>query len=229
MLALLGIYRREDLLAALERAVRYGAFSAKSIERILAVQARPKTCWDRMAEEEPSHLGELLSDDPTPPRPATDYQHLLFEESDHDDQTEEKDDTEPGRPGRTLLSIFVSGSWTTPTTLKVPLSAEMLDAALARADQEGLSHLNFLELIFGEPAARSRQRAIERRIREAKFREDKNLDGFRLEVQRPGDRPCPDRAVGHRRVPPPPREPRDGGAKRRRKEPSLAGAGPPLL
>jgi transposase len=91
VLTLLGIYRREDLLAALERAVRYGAYSAKSIERILAVQARPKTCWDRMMEEEPSHLGELLSDDPTPPRPATDYQHLLFEESHHDEPTEEED------------------------------------------------------------------------------------------------------------------------------------------
>ena len=63
-------------------------------------------------------------------------------------------------------------------TLKVPLSAEILDAALSRADQEGLSHLNFLELIFGEPAARSRQRAVERRIREAKFHEDKNLADF---------------------------------------------------
>lgn len=63
-------------------------------------------------------------------------------------------------------------------TLKVPLSAEMLNAALARAEQEGLSHLNFLELIFGEPAARSRQRAIERRIREAKFRDDKRLTDF---------------------------------------------------
>jgi DNA replication protein DnaC len=63
-------------------------------------------------------------------------------------------------------------------TLKVPLSAEMLDAALARADQEGLAHLNFLELIFGEPAALSRQRAIERRIREAKFRDDRRLDDF---------------------------------------------------
>ena len=95
VLALLGTYRREDLLAAMERAVRYGAFSAKSIERILAVQARPKTCWDRMAEEKPSHLGELLADDPTPPRPATEYQHLLFEESGPDDQAEAKDDTEP--------------------------------------------------------------------------------------------------------------------------------------
>jgi len=54
----------------------------------------------------------------------------------------------------------------------------MLDAALARAEREGLSHLNLLALIFGEPAARSRQRAIERRMREAKFREDKNLTEF---------------------------------------------------
>ena len=95
VLALLGTYRREDLLAALERAARYGAFSAKSVERILAVQSQPKTCWDRMAEEEPSHLGELLSDDPTPPRPATEYQHLLLEESDHDDDAEEKDGADP--------------------------------------------------------------------------------------------------------------------------------------
>ena len=69
-------------------------------------------------------------------------------------------------------------------TLKVPLSAEMLDAALARAEQEGLSHLDFLELILGEPAARSRQRAIERRIREANFRDDRTSGGLRLEVQR---------------------------------------------
>ncbi|MFH0983555.1 MAG: hypothetical protein V2A79_18730, partial [Planctomycetota bacterium] len=91
VLALLGAYRRDDLLAALQRAVRYGAFSAKAVERILTVQARPKTCWDRMAEEETSHLGDLLSDDPTPPRPATEYQHLLFEESSHDDDPEEDD------------------------------------------------------------------------------------------------------------------------------------------
>jgi DNA replication protein DnaC len=63
-------------------------------------------------------------------------------------------------------------------TLKLPLSAESLDAALARAEQEGLAHLNFLGRILGEPAARSRQRAIERRIRDAKFHEDKNLSDF---------------------------------------------------
>lgn len=64
------------------------------------------------------------------------------------------------------------------TTLKLPLSAEMLDATLSRAEQEGLAHLSFLELILGEPAARTRQRAIERRIRDAKFPEDKTLDDF---------------------------------------------------
>jgi hypothetical protein len=90
VLTLAGAYHRDDLLAALERALRYGAFSANSVERILAVQARLKSPLDRMAEEETSHLGELLSDDPTPPRSATEYQNLLFEESDHDDPTEEE-------------------------------------------------------------------------------------------------------------------------------------------
>jgi transposase len=98
VLALLGTYRREDLLAALQRAVRYGAFSAKSVERILAVQARPKTCWDRMAEES-SHLGDLLSDDPTPPRNATEYQHLLFEESGPHDDTAEEEESDSGQEG----------------------------------------------------------------------------------------------------------------------------------
>jgi hypothetical protein len=40
------------------------------------------------------------------------------------------------------------------------------------------THYGFLELILGEPAARSRQRAIERRIRDAKFHEEKNLRDF---------------------------------------------------
>jgi hypothetical protein len=99
VLALLGTYRREDWLAALERAVRYGAFSAKAVERILAVQARPKTALERIAEDQPPHLKELLSDDPTPPRPTADYQHLLFEESEHHDETKaDTDQDDDGQP-----------------------------------------------------------------------------------------------------------------------------------
>ncbi len=95
VLALSGVYRRDDLLAALERAVRYGAFSANSVERILAVQARPKSVLERMADEEPRSWEELFGGDPTPLRPATDYQHLLFEELEYHDDTEEKDAAGP--------------------------------------------------------------------------------------------------------------------------------------
>ncbi len=63
-------------------------------------------------------------------------------------------------------------------TLKLPLSAEAVDAALAHAEQEGLSHLHFLALLLGEPAVRSRQGAIERRIRDAKFRDVRHLADF---------------------------------------------------
>jgi DNA replication protein DnaC len=63
-------------------------------------------------------------------------------------------------------------------TLRLPLSEETLDAAFRDAEQQGLSYLHFLERILGEPATRSRQRAVERRIRDAKFREEKSLADF---------------------------------------------------
>src|SRR5439155_12379956 len=43
VLALLGTYARKDLLAALDRAVRFGAYSAQAVERILAAPASPKS------------------------------------------------------------------------------------------------------------------------------------------------------------------------------------------
>jgi len=80
VLACLRNYRREDLLAALQRATRFGAFSLNSVERILAVQARPKTCSEHLADEQKDHLRELLDDDPTPPRTTAEYQQFLFDE-----------------------------------------------------------------------------------------------------------------------------------------------------
>ncbi len=41
VLALLGTYARSDVIAALERAVRYGAYSHAAVARIVSVQARP--------------------------------------------------------------------------------------------------------------------------------------------------------------------------------------------
>jgi transposase len=85
VLALLGTYHRDDLVAALERAVRFRAFSLQAVERILAVQARPKSPLASLNEEERRHLQPLLDDLPVPPRPTADYQDLMNQEPCQDD------------------------------------------------------------------------------------------------------------------------------------------------
>lgn len=84
VLALLGTYRRRDWLDALERAVRFGAYSAQAIERILAAQAKPKTALEALAEDaaqETRRQRPDLFDELVPPRPMSEYQQLL--ENDH--------------------------------------------------------------------------------------------------------------------------------------------------
>jgi DNA replication protein DnaC len=63
-------------------------------------------------------------------------------------------------------------------TLGVALPADALDLALAAAEKESLSHLALLHRLLAGPAAARRQRALERRIRDAHFRELTTLDGF---------------------------------------------------
>jgi DNA replication protein DnaC len=63
-------------------------------------------------------------------------------------------------------------------TLGIPLTVEALDAAVRAAERESLSHLEFLHRLLFEPAEARRQRALERRIRAAKFRELTTLEGF---------------------------------------------------
>jgi transposase len=83
VLALLGIYAHKDLLAALERAVRFGAYSLNAIERILAAQAQPKSTLDLLAEHEQQQLSARLRDNPVSQRPAADYRHLGEETPPH--------------------------------------------------------------------------------------------------------------------------------------------------
>jgi DNA replication protein DnaC len=64
------------------------------------------------------------------------------------------------------------------TALKVPLRPESFDAAVARAEREGLSHLEFLHLLIAEQADARRERVIAHRVREARFREGKTLVTF---------------------------------------------------
>jgi DNA replication protein DnaC len=62
--------------------------------------------------------------------------------------------------------------------LRIPLRPEQFDAVLARAEREGLSHLEFVRVLIGEQADQRRERGIAHRIREARFREGKTLADF---------------------------------------------------
>jgi transposase len=90
VLALLGTYARKDLLAALDRAVRFGAYSAQAVERILAAQARPKSVLEALADDDRRRLQPLL-DEPVSPRSTAEYQQLCEEPSDHGQTHEAKE------------------------------------------------------------------------------------------------------------------------------------------
>jgi transposase len=96
LLALVAQYQRDDVLAALERAVRFGAFSLAAIRRILAAQARPKRLLDELAGLHKDTLDPSLRQEPIGPRPTSDYQHLLSpEEADETPPEEKSQDSEP--------------------------------------------------------------------------------------------------------------------------------------
>ena len=71
-------------------------------------------------------------------------------------------------------------------TLGVAVTPEALDAALSAAEKESLSHLEFLHRLLAGPAEARLQRALDRRLREAKFREQTTLDGFDWEFNAKG-------------------------------------------
>ena len=63
-------------------------------------------------------------------------------------------------------------------TLQVPMSAEQVDRALAAADKDQVSRLQFLEHFLSIPANLRRERSIERRLRLACFRDPGTLESF---------------------------------------------------
>ncbi len=76
VLALLGTYARADVIAALERAARYGAYSHAAVERILSARAQPRSVLETLAEDGRKHLPPWADDEPVRPRPTSAYQHL---------------------------------------------------------------------------------------------------------------------------------------------------------
>jgi DNA replication protein DnaC len=69
-------------------------------------------------------------------------------------------------------------------TLKIAPVGQALDALLSQAEQEGWSHLEFAHRLLGGLANQRRERAIERRIREAGFAEVCHLEQFDWNFER---------------------------------------------
>jgi transposase len=87
LLALVAHYQREDVLAALERATRFGAFSLAAVRRILAAGARPKPLLEELADVQRDALDPRLRQEPIGPRPTSAYQSLLGPETPPDEAT----------------------------------------------------------------------------------------------------------------------------------------------
>ena len=89
VLAFLGTYSKADVLEALERAVRYGAYAAASVERILVHQARPMDLLEKLAAQTAGG-GPFADGSPAiEPRPTSEYQALLPKEPVHAAPSEE--------------------------------------------------------------------------------------------------------------------------------------------
>jgi transposase len=101
LLALIAQYQRDDVAAAFERAVRFGAFSLAAIRRILAATAKPRQWPDELANLH-DMLPASLREDPIGPRPTSDYQQLLLpEEPSHGAPSQEEkpaDESHPDQP-----------------------------------------------------------------------------------------------------------------------------------
>lgn len=77
--------------------------------------------------------------------------------------------TTPGRRDQILADF---------ATLRIPITADQLDAALKHAQDAGLSHLDFLHRLLADQAGLRRERSLQRRIKDACFRELKPLAEF---------------------------------------------------
>ncbi|HEV2690288.1 MAG TPA: IS21 family transposase [Bryobacteraceae bacterium] len=97
VLGLLATYHRDDLARALDRAVRYRAYSWSAVERILAAQARPRSVWESLEAEAQQQLDEIFRQSPLSVRSTAEYQSLLEETADGDEDETEDDQDNPDK------------------------------------------------------------------------------------------------------------------------------------
>jgi DNA replication protein DnaC len=63
-------------------------------------------------------------------------------------------------------------------TLRIPVTAEQLDVALQQAQDAGLTHLDFLHRLLADQAGLRRERSLQKRIKDARFRDLQPLAEF---------------------------------------------------
>jgi transposase len=95
LLALVAHYHQDDVRAALERALRFGAFSLAAIRRILAATAKPKPPLAELADCQREALDPRLRQEPIGPRPTSAYQHLLEPEKPRNEAPPQEDRPSP--------------------------------------------------------------------------------------------------------------------------------------
>jgi hypothetical protein len=76
ILSLQLIWSAEDIVAALEHAMRYDAYDARAVERILEARFRPRSLEGQMAEATRARIREAMREHPVRQRPLTDYAAL---------------------------------------------------------------------------------------------------------------------------------------------------------
>ena len=86
------------------------------------------------------------------PRPTSGYQYLCESEP-HDAESPQP---RPAMPAATELRRQILDDF---QAMRIPLRPEQLDAALGRADSEGMSHLEFLRALINEQANGRRERS----------------------------------------------------------------------
>jgi len=74
-----------------ERAGRYRAFSWSAVERILAAQAKPRSAMEALTIEAREQLDEMLRQIPLAPRSTAEYQTLLEETAEGEENHESED------------------------------------------------------------------------------------------------------------------------------------------
>ena len=89
----------DDIVKALEHAMRYDAYDVRAVERILEARFKPRRLAEQIADATRTHIREVMKGHPVEQRPLSSYETLRVgdplpnKEESRDDEAPDKDDT----------------------------------------------------------------------------------------------------------------------------------------